>query len=167
MTQGGQELHVKGPKGEVTVKVLPHVVVTVQSGAVSVKPITEEKESSMYSGTMWSLIRNALEGVSGGFLKVLEIEGIGYKAAMEAKTLVLSLGFTNQVRFDPPPGVTIVVEKATIKISGVNKELVGRVAAQIRSLKKPEPYKGKGIHYVDEVIRRKAGKKAAAAGGSQ
>src|SRR3989344_9678494 len=112
---------------------------------------------------MWSLIRNCLEGVSSGFSKILDMEGVGYKAALEGRELVLSLGYANPVRFKITDGVTIEVEKNTIiKISGNDKDLVGLMAANIRALKKPEPYKGKGIRYRGEVICRKVGKKAGA-----
>jgi large subunit ribosomal protein L6 len=101
--------------------------------------------------------------VSEGFSKVLEIEGVGYRASMEGKTLVLSLGFSHPVRYEVPEGVEVSVEKSEITISGIDREKVGQTAAEIRAFRKPEPYKGKGIHYRGEVIRRKVGKKAATA----
>ena len=104
-------------------------------------------------------------GVTGGFEKILEFEGIGYRVALEGTTLVMQLGFSHPIRFEAPKGIGFAVVKNTITISGIDKELVGEVAAQIRALKKPEPYKGKGIRYRGEVIRRKAGKKAVTSGG--
>lgn len=162
--RNGGAFRFKGSKGNRDLGVLPGVHVDVDKGAVSVRAEGNERQHIVNAGTMWSLIKNAIEGVEKGFLKVLEIEGVGYRASMEGKTLVLALGFVNPVRFDPPEGVTIAVQKNEITVAGVDKDAVGRAAAEIRSFKKPEPYKGKGIHYRGEVIRRKAGKKAAAAG---
>ena len=110
------------------------------------------------------MVANMAEGVRSGFQKKLEFEGIGYRANMEDDTLVMQLGFSHPVRFRAPEGIKIVVEKNVISVSGIDKELVGDTAARIRNLKPPEPYKGKGIRYQGEVIRRKAGKKAVAAG---
>ena len=129
-----------------------------------VKSDGDFKQARANCGTMWSLIRNAVQGVASGFSRSLEIEGVGYRAVLEGKELVLYLGYTQPVRLAPPVGVVIEVEKNTIKISGVDKELVNRTAAKIRAFRKPEPYKGKGIRYQGEVVRRKAGKKAAAVG---
>ena len=114
-------------------------------------------------GTTAALFKNCIEGVQNGFEKKLEIEGVGYRAQIDGKDLVLSLGFSHPVKIQAPEGITFKVEKNTIIINGVDKEQTGRVAAQIRAEKKPEPYKGKGIHYQGEIIRRKAGKKAVAA----
>ena len=154
---------VKGPKGEMVLPLLAHVTVKVEPEGVRVQSAETTKQAVSNTGTMWSLIQNALAGVSEGFSKVLEVEGVGYKAALEGKTLVLSLGFSKPVRYEPVEGVAIAVEKNTITISGVSKEAVGQAAAEIRAYSKPEPYKGKGIHYRGEVIRRKVGKKAAVA----
>lgn len=153
---------VKGPKGELSVALLPDVSVSVGSEGIMVSH--EGSSGTENVGTVWSLLQNAVAGVSEGFSKVLEIEGVGYRASIEGKALVLALGFSHPVRFEAPEGITISAEKNTITISGMDKELVGQVAAKIRSFKKPEPYKGKGIHYAGEVIRRKVGKKAATAG---
>lgn len=112
-------------------------------------------------GTTRALVSNAILGVNSGFSKQLEIEGIGFRAQLQGKSLVFSLGFSHPVNFQIPDGINISVDKNIINISGISKELVGQVAANIRALKKPEPYKGKGIHYVGEVIRRKSGKKVA------
>ncbi len=153
----------KGVKGEKSVKLMSFVAVKIENGEISVSTTDAGKQATANTGTMFALIRNAIEGVKNGFEKILEIEGVGYKAAMEGQTIVLSLGFVNPVKLTPPKGVLIAVEKGQIKVSGVDKELVGQVAAQIRSYKKPEPYKGKGIHYLGEVITRKVGKKAGTA----
>jgi len=153
----------KGAKGELAVRLLPMVGVDMKGVELTVSKEGNSKQASANTGTTVALIRNAMEGVSSGFTKVLEIEGVGFKAAMEGTTIVLSLGFANPVKIKAPEGITITVEKSLVKISGVDRELVGQVAANIRAMKKPEPYKGKGIHYLGEVIPRKVGKKAGAA----
>lgn len=154
---------VKGPKGEMIVPLLEHVSVKVEQDGVRVESGGVTKQASSNTGTMWSLVKNALQGVGEGFSKILEIEGVGYKAVLEGKTLVLSLGFSQPIRYEPPQDVEIAIEKNTVTVSGISKEKVGQTAAEIRSYRKPEPYKGKGIHYRGEVIRRKVGKKAATA----
>lgn len=162
VVQNAGVLSFKGPKGEKAVKILPHIEVEINDKNLMVKSNKSVKQARANLGTTWSLIKNAVIGVSQQFFKVLEIEGIGFRAALEGATLVLTLGFVNPIRFNPPQGISIKVEKNRITVSGVDKEVVGQVAAQIRAFKKPEPYKGKGIHYQGEVIRRKAGKKATA-----
>jgi large subunit ribosomal protein L6 len=158
------ELICKGPKGEKSLRVLPGVSVSIEGNAVSVKAGEQSRQAAMNVGTMWSLIRNAVSGLTSGFSKTLEIQGVGYRAVMEGGALVLSLGYAHPVRVVPHKGITIEVEKNAVKVSGIDKELVGHTAAYIRSLKKPEPYKGKGIQYAGEVVKIKAGKKAASAG---
>ncbi|KKW16411.1 MAG: 50S ribosomal protein L6 [Parcubacteria group bacterium GW2011_GWA1_50_14] len=160
----GLLISVRGPKGEKTLPLLPFITVHSDSGAVTVQSEHHMTQANINTGTMWSLVRNAIQGVSSGFSKNLEIMGVGYRAAMEGGTLVLSLGFVNPIRFTPPEGVSVIVEKNVIRISGVDKEKVGQAAAEIRAFKKPEPYKGKGIRYEGEIVQRKAGKKAATAG---
>lgn len=155
---------VKGAKGELQVKIPAGVEIVVKDKEVWVNA-TENSQAGALLGTTWSLLRNSLEGVSTGFVKVLEIEGVGYRAALEGKELVLNLGYALPVRVPVLEGVTVTVDKNAIKVSGIDKDLVGRAAAEIRALKKPEPYKGKGIHYQGEVIRRKVGKKAGTAAG--
>lgn len=162
VTTDGDLMMVKGPKGELKVKILPYVKAEIKGDSIEVNSSKDFKQSRSNVGTLWSLINNAVIGVTEGFSKELEIEGIGFRATIEGKTLVLNLGFSNPVRFDIPEGLKILVEKSIIKIEGIDKEKVGQAAAEIRAFKKPEPYKGKGIHYVGEVIRRKAGKKATA-----
>jgi len=153
----------KGPKGEEKVKIPAGVGITIKGEEIMVQSKNEE-QGALDAGTVWSLARNAIEGVTGGFTKILEIEGVGYRAAMEGKDLMLYLGYALPVRVKIPAGVAVAIEKNMIKVSGVDKELVGRFAAEVRAMKKPEPYKGKGIHYQGEVIKRKVGKKAGATG---
>lgn len=156
---------VHGVKGEIKVPVLAGIKVAVEESALSVTIMDKDTQPDLQTranlGTEWSLLSNAIQGVSQGFEKVMEIQGVGYRAQMEGTTLVLFLGFVNPVRYVAPSGVTIAVDKNIIRVSGVSKELVGRAAAEIRAFKKPEPYKGKGIRYQGEVIRMKAGKKSA------
>ena len=164
ITQTDRELSVKGTKGELKVSVPTNIKVELKPEGVMVSYLDSSKQARANSGTVWSLTRNAIEGVTKGYEKVLEIEGVGYRAAVEGQNVVLSLGYVHPVRMPIPAGVSAAVEKNMIKISGLNKEAVGQFAALIRKQKKPEPYKGKGIRYQGEVIRRKVGKKAAAAG---
>ena len=151
---------VRGPKGEAAREYHPDIAVSLDGPAIIVSPRSAGGKSSALWGLWRSLIANMVAGVSSGFEKKLEIEGIGYRASMDAETLVLQLGFSHPVYFPVPPGLAIQVEKNVITVAGIDKEAVGAAAARIRALKKPEPYKGKGIHYRGEIIRRKAGKKA-------
>ena len=159
VTEEDSFIKVEGPKGKLMVKKIPYVSVKIENDKVVFKPLKTFKQARSNFGTIRSLVNNAVLGVCEGFSKTLEINGIGFKAVVEGKDLVLNIGFSHLVRFPIPEGVKIEMEKNLIKISGISKDLVGRTAAGIRKLKKPEPYKGKGIKYVDEVIRRKAGKK--------
>lgn len=156
----------KGPKGERSMPFLPYVKVKVdnEEKSITISRDGDFKQAKANTGTMWSLTKNSIDGVRDGFSKVLEIEGVGYRAVLEGKNLVLRLGFSHPINFTPPEGVSVSVEKNVLTISGIDKELVGYVAAKIRSFKKPEPYKGKGIRYQGEVVRRKAGKKTGATG---
>jgi large subunit ribosomal protein L6 len=153
---------VKGAKGELKIAAPFGVEIAIDGKEAWVKAaaVTGVANVPALLGTTWALLRNAIEGVNAGFMKILEIEGVGYRAALEGKELVLHLGYALPVRMPVLDGVTVVVEKNTIKVSGIDKDRVGRASAEIRALKKPEPYKGKGIHYQGEVIRRKVGKKA-------
>ncbi len=162
LIQSGDVLMVKGPKGELKITV-PHGVELKAEGENFWISAAPEIKISAIQGTIWAHIKNAIEGVTVGFTKVLEIEGVGYRAAVEGKELVLFLGYALPVRVPISESVAITVDKNTIKVSGIDKDAVGQAAAEIRALKKPEPYKGKGIHYQGEVIRRKVGKKAGAA----
>ncbi len=158
LKEGDGFLLFKGPKGEYKMKSVPQTEISIADGQISVKG------DKVAAGTAWSLITNAIQGVSKEFSKILELEGVGYRAVMEGGDLVLYLGYAQPVRVNLPAGVVVKVDKNVITVSGIDKELVGRVAAGVRALKKPEPYKGKGIHYRGEVIRRKVGKKAATSG---
>ncbi len=163
ITQDGFFAVVHGTKGDERVKIPDGVVWAPGEGGIRVSAAWNSRQARMSVGTAWSLLRNAVTGVTEGFSKVLEIEGVGYKMAVEGDAVVLSIGYANPVRLAIPKGIAVTTDKNSLTISGTNKELVGRLAAEIRSQKKPEPYKGKGIHYRGEVIRRKVGKKAATA----
>ena len=156
-----KEIFLKGPKGEITTKINPLIEVKVENDEIIITPYDKKaKNASAIWGLVWSLVRNAVVGVSVGFTKKLEINGVGYRAAAVPGKLNMSLGFSHPIEFKLPAGITAAVEGNVISISGVNKETVGEVAAQIRKIRKPEPYKGKGVKYIDEIIRRKAGKAA-------
>ncbi len=158
----GQTLLVRGPKGELSLKIHPRVIISVEDNKLSVKVSREnDKNERALWGTFSSLAEGMIQGVSQGFVKELEINGVGYKANMQGDKLVLAVGYSHPVEFNSPPGIKISVEKNIIKIEGFDKQLVGETAAQIRAVKKPEPYQGKGIKYIDEIIRRKVGKTAA------
>ena len=163
VTVDDKNIIVKGPKGELTQFMHPEVKVEIQEGKVLVAPKTElSKKGRGLWGLYRALIANMVEGVSKGFEKKLEIEGVGFKAAVDAEGITLNLGFTNPVKIAKIEGVDFKVEKNVITVSGANKERVGHMAALIRIQKKAEPYKGKGIKYQGEKIRRKEGKKVVA-----
>jgi large subunit ribosomal protein L6 len=154
----------QGPKGTIK-QPLPSIIAIQKTDeglvvALSSPVLQKQKWPRAMLGTAAALVKNAIKGVVDGFEKKLELEGVGYKVQLEGKDLVLSLGFSHPVRFTAPEGIVFVVEKNAIIVRGINKAIVGKTAAELRHLKPPEPYKGKGIHYVGEVIRRKAGKKA-------
>jgi len=156
----GQTVKVKGPKGELSVKLVPEVTVTLQDGAIAVAAREGAERGPQMWGLSRTLVNNLVEGVTNGFTQKLEIQGVGYRAAVQGKTLNLQLGFSHDVPYAIPPGITIVTEKPTmISVSGIDKQLVGQVAAEIRSWRPPEPYKGKGVRYEGEYVRRKEGKK--------
>lgn len=160
----GDFILVKGPKGELGRTIHPDIEVKVQGQEIIVSPKKETKESNALWGLFRALIANMVEGVSKGFEKGLEFEGVGFKAQVKDNDLELNLGFSHPVLFKGKEGITFKVEKNQILVSGIDKELVGLVASQIRKIKPPEPYKGKGIRYKGEIIKRKAGKKAITAG---
>ena len=149
---------VKGEKGELAFKVHPEITLSVDDGAVSVGFDVEKRNSRALQGLTRSLVSNMVEGVSKGYQRRLEINGIGYRAEVKGQQIVLNIGYSNPVQFDLPDGVNAGVEKNILTLSGIDKELLGRTAASIRRLRPPEPYKGKGIKYVEERIQRKAGK---------
>ncbi len=162
VTVGEDAVMVKGPKGELQTHIL--VGTTVKVEGAEAKVTAEKLTRNPAFGTMRALIQNMVLGVTQGFSKTLEIVGTGYRANMEGKNLVLQLGFSHPVKFTPPAGINIKVENPTrLTISGADKCLVGQVAADIRGFRPPEPYKGKGIKYEGEYIRRKAGKAAGSA----
>lgn len=151
---------VKGKLGSLSLALASDVEVSVKDGHVSVTPRHETQKARMLWGTTRNNIQNMVLGVSEGFKQVLEIEGVGFRAAMQGKDLVLQLGFSHEIKYPVPEGIAIKAEKPTlISISGIDRQKVGQVAAEIRGMKKPEPYKGKGIKYQGEQIRRKEGKK--------
>lgn len=156
----GQTVTAKGPKGELSFVVNENVLVEMQDGVLSVNPKDNSKSSRSYWGMSRTMIENIFTGVRDGYSKTLEINGVGYRAAMQGQNVQLSLGFSHEVVYKPPQGVTIACTKPTeIVITGHDKQVVGQVAAEIRSYRPPEPYKGKGVKYADEVIFRKEGKK--------
>ena len=156
------ELIVKGPKGELREKIHPRVTVAVKDNELVFTVANENiKKDRALWGTFSALAGNMIEGVTNGFKKQLEVNGVGFKVNMKGEALALEVGFSHPVEYKAQKGVKLSVDKNVITIEGADKQVVGETAAQIRSIKKPEPYKGKGIKYLDEVIRRKAGKTAA------
>lgn len=153
-------LSVKGPLGELSKPIHSQVRVVVEGNEVKVSPVTGAKLSRALWGTFASHVINMIRGVNDKYGKELEIQGVGYKVELQGKTLKLAVGFSHPVLVDIPVGIDVVVEKNLIKISGIDKEQVGQFAANVRAIKKPEPYKGKGIRYVGEYVRQKQGKKA-------
>lgn len=156
----GSLVKVKGPRGELSFTLSNGVSVGVEDNRVSVSVKSLTKDLKALWGTTRAVLANMLIGVSEGFIKRLEIHGVGYRAQLEGDKLVLKVGFSHLVEIKAPEGIDFSVEKNTIAVSGIDKVLVGETAARIRNVKKPEPYKGKGIRYEGEVVRRKAGKKA-------
>lgn len=160
----GQDVKAKGPKGELSYRVHNDVGVALEDGesgkVVKLEMRNKKPETRALWGTNWSRVRNIVSGVHEGFTRELEIQGVGYRANVQGKDLVLSLGFSHEVRYAIPEGISIEVDKQTaIRITGIDKQRVGQVAAEIRSYRPPEPYKGKGVRYTDEYVLRKEGKK--------
>lgn len=156
---------VKGPKGELSYQVDPDLTLKLENGSLNVARPSDSKEHRSKHGLYRTLVNNMVEGVTKGYTKQLEIHGVGYRAAKVGENLVIQVGYSHPVEVQPPQGISLNVEgidpatKATrISVSGIDKQLVGEIAAQIRRIRKPEPYKGKGIRYAGEAIRRKAGK---------
>ena len=158
ITVGDADIAVVGPKGTLTVARQNSIKVAVEDGKIIVSRVNDERESRAKHGLQRALLNNAVMGVTKGFEKKLEINGVGYRLSGGGQAVEMSLGFSHPVKYQAPQGVTLAVNKMEITVSGIDRQLVGQVAADIRSLKKPEPYKGKGIKYADEVILRKAGK---------
>jgi len=161
----GQRVVVRGPKGELEKSFLPEVDVIIEGKELKVVPKEAKREPRAIWGLTRALIANLVLGVTQGFKKELEIEGVGYKASIEGEVLVLNVGFSHSVKIDIPKGITVSVEKNVISVSGIDKEAVGQIAANIRKVRPVEPYKGKGIKYVGEQVRRKVGKKAISSSG--
>ncbi len=160
--EGGRVM-VKGKGGALSRDVHPSVVIKVENSAVAIEPKGSSRLSRALWGTYAAHVRNMIAGVNQPFVKKLQIEGIGYRAELTGKTIKLQVGFSHPVLVQAPEGITVAIEKNMISISGADKDKVGQFAADVRSIKKPEPYKGKGIRYEGEVIRMKQGKKAATA----
>jgi large subunit ribosomal protein L6 len=158
ITVDSDVITVVGSKGQLTVPHLSDVTVTVEDGVATVTRNNEDRIAKAQHGLQRALLNNAVEGITKGFEKKLEVNGVGFRVATSNNVLDMSLGFSHPVQYKAPAGINVTNEKMTITVSGIDKQQVGQVAAEIRALKKPEPYKGKGIKYADEVILRKAGK---------
>mgnify|MGYP003385975344 CR=1 FL=1 len=161
ITVSADSISVKGPKGTLVKPAHRLISVEVLPEGVQVAQKTQSREAQALVGTYASHMRNMMHGVTQGFSKKLLIEGVGYKWEVQGSSLNMALGFSHPVKMDIPQGLTVVAERAALTISGFDKEMIGQFAANVRALKKPEPYKGKGIRYDGEVIRRKQGKKSA------
>ncbi len=159
VTVGDGVVEVKGPKGDLSEKINPRIITSVDDGVVRLDRVDEERETRALHGLSRALINNMVVGVSQGYSKELEIHGVGYRASLKGRTLDLQIGFSHPVTVEAPDGIEFEVPKNTkIIVRGIDKQLVGQVAANVRAVRKPEPYKGKGIRYVGEHVRRKAGK---------
>jgi len=158
----GQNIAVKGPKGELSMVAHPNMTVTQEGNVLHVTRPNDMKENRALHGLTRSLVHNMVVGVSQGYQKTLDVNGVGYRVALEGQKLVMNLGYSHQVFVEPPKGITIEVPNPNqIVIKGADKQMVGQFAAEVREKRPPEPYKGKGIKYSDEVIRRKVGKTGA------
>ena len=156
----GRVLSVKGPKGTLTLQLADEVSYEINDGGISVQPVNDTKRSRSFWGMQRTLVQNLITGVTDGYSKQLQITGVGYRANVQGKNLKLQLGYSHDVDYAIPEGITIATpDQTTVNISGIDKQKVGQVAAEIRRWRKPEPYKGKGIKYAGEFIFRKEGKK--------
>jgi large subunit ribosomal protein L6 len=156
----GKTVKVKGPKGELSVRLVDEVEAKIEDGEIAISPRKDMERAAQMWGLSRTLVNNLVVGVTQGFSQKLEIQGVGYRAAVQGKNLNLQLGFSHDVAYPIPDGITITAEKPTmLTIAGINKQLVGQVAAEIRGYRPPEPYKGKGVRYEGEYVRRKEGKK--------
>lgn len=162
VSQEGETILVKGPKGSLSTAVVPGITMSVESNVIKFARKDDEGKTRAFHGLMRALVANNVRGVSEGFKRELDIVGVGYRAEVKGREVVFQLGYSHPVRFSIPDGIEIVIEPKTghITITGIDRQKVGQVAAEIRGLRQPDPYKGKGIKYSDEVIRRKAGKAA-------
>lgn len=160
LTQNGQHVSVKGPKGTLEFTLPDAVTGKLDGEEFSVTPLNEDKAGKSMWGMSRTMIANLIEGVTNGFSKNLELQGVGYRAQVQGSKLTMQLGFSHDIVFEAPEGITIVAPKPTqITVSGIDKQAVGQAAAKIREYRKPEPYKGKGVRYEGEYVRRKEGKK--------
>ena len=155
----GNLVRVKGPKGELSQKIRPEIKIEIKEGKIFVLPRLEAKKTKALWGLTRTLLSNNIKGVFEGYEKKLQIEGLGYKAEIEGENLILRVGFSHLVKFEPPKGIKLAVDKNIITVSGASKEMVGQVATKIRKIRPPEPYKGKGIRYLGEIVKIKPGKK--------
>jgi len=162
VSKNGNAVMVKGPKGTLTTQLVQGIDVKIENNVVAFTRSDEEKKSRAFHGLVRALVANNVRGVTEGFKKELDIVGVGYRAEVKGKEVVFQLGYSHPVRFAVPKGIDIAVDAKTghITVTGIDKQQVGQTAAEIRALREPDPYKGKGIKYSDEVIRRKAGKAA-------
>src|SRR6478736_1234076 len=159
VTIDGRRVTVTGPKGSLSRSLHPDMTVSREEGTLVVTRPTEQKTHKQLHGLTRTLVNNMVVGVTDGYRKGLEITGVGYRATLNGKKLTLNLGYSHPIEIDPPDGISFEVENPTrLSVVGIDKELVGQIAAQVRSTRKPEPYKGKGVRYAGEHIRRKAGK---------
>ena len=159
VTIEGRRLTVKGPKGTLTRELHPDMTVSREDDTLVVTRPTEQKTHKQLHGLTRTLVNNMVVGVTDGYRKGLEITGVGYRAALNGRKLQLNLGYSHQIEIDPPEGITFEVENPTrLAVVGIDKELVGQIAAKVRATRKPEPYKGKGVRYAGERVRRKVGK---------
>lgn len=158
ITVGNSEITVAGPKGSLVVPVQPNTTTKVEGNQIIVTRKDDELKSRAWHGLQRSLLNNAVEGVTKGFEKKLEVNGVGFRLSGGGKQIEMALGFSHPIKYTAPEGIDLKVDKMEITVSGIDKQKVGQAAAEIRSLRKPEPYKGKGIKYIDEVIIKKAGK---------
>lgn len=161
VAQKGNDVVVKGPKGSLTTPLVKGIGVKIENGQVEFTRSDEERQTRAFHGLMRALVANNVTGVSEGFKRELDIIGVGYRAEVKGREVVFQLGYSHPVRFPIPEGIDIAVDKGgRVTVTGIDRQQVGQTAAEIRSLRAPDPYKGKGIKYTDEVIRRKAGKAA-------
>ncbi len=166
ITVEGKNVTVKGPKGQLFLTLPENITVVTGEKEITIECVKQDTKYNALHGFVRAELANMLVGVTTGWTKTLELAGVGYRATMSGNNLVLSVGFSHQVTIVPPEGITLAVVEGKIVVSGINKQIVGQIAANIREVRKPEPYKGKGIKYVGEHIRKKAGKSAKAIGGA-
>jgi len=158
----GTTAHCKGPKGALTQHVPAGMTITIGNGVCTIERPSDDRHDRARHGLVRALLSNMVTGVTEGYTKVLEIQGVGYRAELKGKNLELALGYSHGITVEPPAGISFAVERSLVTVSGIDKQVVGETAARIRRLRPPEPYKGKGIRYQGEQVRRKAGKTGAA-----